>query len=164
MYTSAVVTVSDRSARGERPDEAGPLAASLLEAAGYEVVERRIVPDEQAEIEAVLKTLADQGRVALIVTTGGTGFSTRDVTPEATAAVCARMAPGIPEAMRAASLAITPRAMLSRAAAGIRGGSLIVNLPGSPKAARENLEAVLPTLEHGLKMLLGGPADCAKES
>ena len=164
MYTSAVVTVSDRSARGERPDEAGPLAASLLEAAGYEVVERRIVPDEQAEIEAVLKTLADQGRVALIVTTGGTGFSPRDVTPEATAAVCARMAPGIPEAMRAASLAITPRAMLSRAAAGIRGGSLIVNLPGSPKAARGNLEAVLPTLEHGLKMLLGGPADCAKES
>ncbi len=164
MYTSAVVTVSDRSARGERPDEAGPLAASLLEAAGYEVVERRIVPDEQAEIEAVLKALADQGRIALIVTTGGTGFSPRDVTPEATAAVCARMAPGIPEAMRAASLAITPRAMLSRAAAGIRGGSLIVNLPGSPKAARENLEAVLPTLEHGLKMLLGGPADCAKES
>ncbi len=95
-----------------------------------------------------------------MVTTGGTGFSPRDVTPEATLAVCERLTPGIPEAMRAASLAITPRAMLSRAAAGIRGGTLIINLPGSPKAARENLEAVLPALEHGLKMLLGGPADC----
>ena len=163
MYSSAVVTVSDRGARGERPDEAGPLVASLLEAAGYAVVERRVVPDERAEIEAALIDLADRRRAALIVTTGGTGFSPRDVTPEATAAVCGRMAPGIPEAMRAASMAVTPRAMLSRAAAGIRDGSLIVNLPGSPKAARENLEAVLPTLEHGLKMLLGGPADCAKE-
>ena len=164
MYQAAVVTVSDRSARGERPDEAGPLVASLLEAAGYEVAERRIVPDERAEIEQVLIELADRRQAALVVTTGGTGFSPRDVTPEATAAVCGRMAPGIPEAMRAASLTVTPRAMLSRAAAGIRGGTLIVNLPGSPKAARENLEAVLPTLEHGLKMLLGGPADCAKET
>ena len=158
MYTAAVLTVSDRSFRGERPDEAGPLAASLLEAAGYQVVEVSVVPDEQLEIEAALIRLADEA--ALVVTTGGTGFSPRDVTPEATLAVCERLAPGIPEAMRAASLAITPRAMLSRAAAGLRGGSLIVNLPGSPKAARENLEAVLPTLEHGLKMLLGGPADC----
>lgn len=158
MYTAAVLTVSDRSARGQRPDEAGPLTASLLEAAGYQVVETALVPDEQPEIEAALIRLAE--RAALVVTTGGTGFSPRDVTPEATQAVCERMAPGIPEAMRAASLAITPRAMLSRAAAGIRGGSLIINLPGSPKAARENLEAVLPTLEHGLRMLLGGPADC----
>lgn len=158
MYTAAVLTVSDRSARGERPDEAGPLAASLLEAAGYRVVETALVPDEQPDIEAALIRLTE--RAALVVTTGGTGFSPRDVTPEATLAVCERPAPGIPEAMRAASLAITPRAMLSRAAAGIRGGTLIVNLPGSPKAARENLEAVLPTLEHGLKMLLGGPADC----
>ena len=159
MYTAAVLTVSDRSARGQRPDEAGPLVASLLEAGGYQVVEVSIVPDEQPNIEAALIRLA--GKAALVVTTGGTGFSPRDVTPEATLAVCERMAPGIPEAMRAASLAITPRAMLSRAAAGLRGGSLIVNLPGSPKAARENLEAVLPTLEHGLKMLLGGPSDCA---
>lgn len=158
MYTAAVLTVSDRSFRGERPDEAGPLAASLLEAAGYQVLETALVPDEQPQIEAALVRLAE--RAALVVTTGGTGFSPRDVTPEATQAVCERMTPGIPEAMRAASLAITPRAMLSRAAAGIRGGTLIVNLPGSPKAARENLEAVLPTLEHGLKMLLGGPADC----
>lgn len=160
MYTAAVLTVSDRSFRGERPDEAGPLAASLLEEAGYQVVETAVVPDEQPEIEAALIRLADESRIALIITTGGTGFSPRDVTPEATLAVCERLTPGIPEAMRAASLAITPRAMLSRAAAGIRGGSLIVNLPGSPKAVRENLEAVLPALGHGLKMLLGGPADC----
>lgn len=161
MYTAAVLTVSDRSFRGERPDEAGPLAASLLEEAGYRVTQVLVVPDEQPDIEAALIRLADEAQAALVVTTGGTGFSPRDVTPEATAAVCERMAPGIPEAMRAASLAITPRAMLSRAAAGIRGGTLIVNLPGSPKAVRENLEAVLPTLEHGLKMLRGGPADCA---
>lgn len=158
MYTAAVLTVSDRSARGERPDGAGPVVVSLLGEAGYQVVETALVPDERPEIEAALIRLAD--RAALVVTTGGTGFSPRDVTPEATLAVCERMAPGIPEAMRAASLAITPRAMLSRAAAGIRGGSLILNLPGSPKAARENLEAVLPALEHGLKMLRGGPADC----
>ena len=160
MYTAAVLTVSDRSARGQRPDEAGPLVASLLEAAGYRVAETALVPDEQPEIETALIRLADEVCAALVVTTGGTGFSPRDVTPEATLAVCQRLAPGIPEAMRAASLAITSRAMLSRAAAGLRGGSLIINLPGSPKAARENLEAVLPTLEHGLKMLLGGPADC----
>lgn len=163
MYTAAVLTVSDRCSQGQRPDEAGPLVASLLEGAGYQIVETAIVPDEQAEIEAALASLADRKRTALVVTTGGTGFSPRDVTPEATIAVCPRLTPGIPEAMRAASLAITPRAMLSRAAAGIRGGTLIINLPGSPKAARENLEAVLPALEHGLKMLLGGPADCAKE-
>lgn len=160
MYTAAVVTVSDRSFRGERPDGAGPVAAEMLEAAGYQVVERIIVPDEEEDIRAALVRLADERDAALIVTSGGTGFSPRDVTPEATAAVCHRMAPGIPEAMRAASMAVTPRAMLSRAAAGIRGGTLIINLPGSPKAAGENLEAVLPALEHGLKMLLGGPADC----
>ena len=161
MYTAAILTVSDRSARGERPDEAGPLVASLLEAEGYRIVERAVVPDERAEIESALTNLADQLGAALVVTTGGTGFSPRDVTPEATLAVCERLAPGIPEAMRAASLSITPRAMLSRGAAGTRGGTLIVNLPGSPKAAKENLEAVLPTLAHGLEMLLGGPADCA---
>ena len=161
MNSAAILTVSARSFRGERPDEAGALAASLLEGAGYRVIETALVPDEQPDIEAALIRLADEVRAALVVTTGGTGFSPRDVTPEATAAVCPRMVPGIPEAMRAASLAVTPRAMLSRAAAGIRGGSLIVNLPGSPKAVREDLEAVLPTLEHGLRMLLGGPADCA---
>lgn len=160
-FTAAVVTVSDRSYRGERPDGSGPVVREMLEQAGYQVVRMEVVPDEQGEIEALLRELADQGDIALTVTTGGTGFSPRDVTPEATAAVCQRMTPGIAEAMRLASLRITPRAMLSRATAGIRGRTLIVNLPGSPKAARENLEAVLPALDHGLEMLWGGPADCA---
>ena len=146
MYHAAVLTVSDRVSRGERPDEGGPLVAELLKNAGYEVVRTDVVPDEQAQIEAALRQMADDGDIQLLVTTGGTGFAPRDVTPEATLAVCDRLTPGIPEAMRYASLQVTPRAMLSRAQAGIRGGSLIVNLPGSPKAARENLAAVLPTL------------------
>jgi len=162
MYQAAVLTVSDRSFRGERPDAGGPLVAELLRTAGYEVAKTAIVPDEQPEIEAALKAIADAGDVHLLVTTGGTGFAPRDVTPEATLAVCDRMTPGIPEAMRYASMQVTSRAMLSRAQAGIRRGTLIINLPGSPKAARENLEAVLPALSHGLEMLSGRPADCAK--
>ena len=162
MFKAAVLTVSDRSFRGERPDTGGPLVADLLETGGYEVVRQDIVPDEQPEIEAMLKAIADSGEFQLLVTTGGTGFAPRDVTPEATLAVCDRLTPGIPEAMRYASLQITPRATLSRAQAGIRKGTLIVNLPGSPKAAKENLEAVLPALSHGLEMLSGKPADCAK--
>ena len=161
MFQAAVLTVSDRSFRGERPDGGGPLVAQLLEGAGYEIAETVIVPDEQDQIEAALRKLCDEAGVALVVTTGGTGFSPRDVTPEATVAVCQRLTPGIPEAMRYASMQVTPRGMLSRAAAGIRGKTLIVNLPGSPKAAKENLEAVLPTLAHGLEMLTGDPADCA---
>ena len=162
MPNAAVVTVSDRCFQGLRPDEGGPLVAEMLTDAGYTVTETVLVPDEQPQIEAALIRLADRGDCPLIVTTGGTGFAPRDVTPEATLAVCQRLTPGIPEAMRYASLRVTPRAMLSRAQAGIRGGSLIVNLPGSPKAARENLAAVLPTLAHGLEMLSGRPADCAK--
>ena len=162
MFNAAVVTVSDRSFRGERPDGGGPLVASLLKEAGYAVAEATVVPDEQAEIEAVLCRLADSGAAELIVTTGGTGFAPRDVTPEATIAVCDKLAPGIPEAMRYASMQVTDRAMLSRAQAGIRGGTLIVNLPGSPRAAKENLEAVLPALSHGLDMLSGRPTDCAR--
>ena len=161
MFTARVITVSDRSYRGVRPDEGGPLVRQLLTDAGYSVDGVVIVPDEQEEIKAALIAAADAD-VALIVTTGGTGFSPRDVTPEATAAVCQRLTPGIPEAMRASSMAITKRAMLSRAAAGIRNRSLIINLPGSPKGARENLEAVLPALFHGLEMLRGGQADCAQ--
>lgn len=161
MYHAAVLTVSDRSFRGERPDTGGPLVAELLRNAGYEVVKTAIVPDEQLQIEEALREIADNGDVRLLVTTGGTGFAPRDVTPEATTAVCQRLAPGIPEAMRYASMRVTGRAMLSRAQAGIRGGTLIINLPGSPKGARENLEAVLPALAHGLEMLAGGPADCA---
>lgn len=163
-YSAAVVTVSDRSSQGLRPDESGPVVAALLEGAGYQVIRTELVPDEQPEIERVLAEIADSGSAALLITTGGTGFAPRDVTPEATLAVCDRLTPGIPEAMRYASLQITPRAMLSRAQAGIRKGTLIVNLPGSPKAARENLEAVLPALAHGLEMLTGGPADCGKQA
>ena len=161
MFKAAVLTVSDRGSQGLRPDEAGPLVARLLEEAGYEVVRTLIVPDDRPRIEAILRQWSDQGSADLIVTTGGTGFSPRDVTPEATIAVCHRLTPGIPEAMRYASLQVTPRAMLSRAAAGIRNRTLIVNLPGSPKAARENLLPVLPSLAHGLLMLSGAPADCA---
>lgn len=162
MYHAAVLTVSDRSFRGERPDAGGPLVAELLKNAGYEVVITAIVPDEQGQIEEELRQIADSGEVQLLVTTGGTGFAPRDVTPEATLAVCDRLTPGIPEAMRYASMQVTNRAMLSRAQAGIRKGTLIINLPGSPKAAKENLEAVLPALSHGLEMLSGRPADCAK--
>lgn len=162
MYSTAVVTISDRSYAGEREDKAGPAVASMLEREGYEVTMTSIVPDEQAMIESELIRLADELDVALVVTTGGTGFSPRDVTPEATMSVCARMAPGIPEAMRAESMKVTNRAVLSRMAAGIRGRTLIVNLPGSPKAALENLQTVLPSLEHGLDMLLGGQQDCGQ--
>lgn len=161
MFTARVITVSDRSYRGERADGGGPLVRQLLTDAGYDVDEIVIVPDEVEQIQDALIAAAEAD-VALIVTTGGTGFSSRDVTPEATIAVCQRLTPGIPEAMRSASMAITPRAMLSRAAAGIRDRSLIINLPGSPKGARENLEAVLPAISHGLEMLRGGVADCAK--
>ena len=163
MYRAAVLTVSDRCHRGERVDEAGPAVAALLQSAGYKVTVTGLVPDEQRDIMAALCQIADMDLADLLVTTGGTGFAPRDVTPEATVAVCEKLAEGIPEAMRYASLQITKRAMLSRAQAGIRKKTLIVNLPGSPKAARENLEAVLPTLVHGLDMLRGGQADCAAE-
>lgn len=163
-YTARVITVSDRSFRGERPDESGPVVRAMLEEAGYQVDQVQIVPDDLGTISRTLMQAADEADVALIVTTGGTGFAPRDVTPEATTAVCQRMTPGIGEAMRTASMRITPRGMLSRATAGIRGRSLIVNLPGSPKAARENLEAVLPALDHGLQMLRGGTADCARDT
>ena len=161
MFKAAVLTVSDRSFRGERPDAGGPLVVEILKNAGYAVTETAIVTDEKGRIEAALRQWCDREQVDLIVTTGGTGFAPRDVTPEATLAVCDRLTPGIPEAMRYASMQVTNRAMLSRAAAGIRKGTLIVNLPGSPKAARENLEAVLPAFAHGLEMLPGRPADCA---
>jgi len=159
-YTAAVITVSDRCSTGEKEDAGGPLVRQMIEDAGYEVVYSSVIPDELDTIKAELCRCAGDD-IALIVTTGGTGFSPRDVTPEATIFVSERLVPGIPEAMRAASLKITDRAVLSRQAAGIRGRSLIINLPGSPKAARENFEAVSSALEHGLEMLRGGPADCA---
>ena len=160
-YTAAVITVSDMGGRGLRQDTSGPVVRAMLEEAGFSVAYTAILPDEMEQISAELRDCADRRRIDLIVTTGGTGLSPRDVTPEATLAVCDRLTPGIPEAMRYASMQVTNRAMLSRAAAGIRKGTLIVNLPGSPKAARENLEAVLPALAHGLEMLSGRPADCA---
>jgi molybdenum cofactor synthesis domain-containing protein len=153
MYTAAVITVSDKGSQGLREDTAGPLVRAMLTEAGLDVVYAAIVPDERAELERELIKCADELAIALVVTTGGTGFSPRDVTPEATIAVCDRLAPGIPEAMRQESLKITNRAMLTRQQAGLRGGTLIVNLPGSPKAARENLSAALPALPHGLEML-----------
>ncbi|MDR0916345.1 MAG: MogA/MoaB family molybdenum cofactor biosynthesis protein [Oscillospiraceae bacterium] len=152
-YKAAVITVSDKGSRGERVDEAGPAVAELLTNAGFDVTYRAIVPDERADIGRELIKCADELDIPLVVTTGGTGFSPRDITPESTLAVVERRAAGIPEAMRYESLKITNRAMLSRCEAGIRGGTLIVNLPGSTKAARENLAAVVDALAHGLQML-----------
>ncbi|MBW1645575.1 MAG: MogA/MoaB family molybdenum cofactor biosynthesis protein [Deltaproteobacteria bacterium] len=162
-YRAAVLTVSDRGYAGQRPDESGPqlekdLAASGL---GFTVVARRVVPDERERIAAALTAWADEG-ISLILTTGGTGFSPRDVTPEATTAVIERPAPGFTEAMRQESRKITPHAMISRAVAGIRRGSLIINLPGSVKAARECLAVVLPALPHALDKLAGDPTDCGR--
>lgn len=160
MLRAKVITVSDRCFRGEREDKSGPAVAELLKEAGFAVGVLGLVADEVNQITDALRSAAEED-YALIVTTGGTGFAPRDVTPEATAAVCEKMVPGIPEAMRAASMQITPRAMLSRAAAGLLGRSLIVNLPGSPKGAVENLSAVLPAIGHGLSMLRDAPGDCA---
>lgn len=159
-YRAVVVTVSDRASAGVYEDETGPAVAAFLAGHGYEVAGTLVVPDDRPRIEAALKGTAERD-AALVLTCGGTGFSPRDVTPEATEAVCERRVPGLPEAMRAASARITDRAWLSRATAGIRGRTLIVNLPGSPRAAVENLEAVVGPLAHGLDILRGGPATCA---
>ena len=161
-YTAAVITVSDMGARGERIDTSGPAICELVKANGYEVVYTQIVPDEKEQIQDVLIKCADQMKISLVLTTGGTGFSPRDITPEATRSIIERETPGIPEAMRLASLKITPKGCLSRSVAGIRGTSLIVNLPGSKKASVENLEAVLGAIDHGLEMLSSmGSANCA---
>lgn len=162
-YTAAVITVSDKGSRGEREDTSGPALVELLEQSGYRVAETCIIPDEYEQIRQELIRCSDQLGVALAVTTGGTGFSPRDVTPEATLSVLEREARGIPEAMRYASLQITPRACLSRGVAGIRQKTLIINLPGSRKAAVENLSAVLPALGHGLDVLWGNSGDCGGE-
>ncbi len=157
MIRVAILTVSDRAARGEAEDLSGPAIAQIVqEQLQASIAKRQIVPDEQAQIQTALVAWADSGEVDLILTTGGTGFAPRDVTPEATQAVIDRPAPGIAEAMRAASLQVTPHAMLSRAAAGMRGRALIVNLPGSPKAVRENLAVILPVLPHAVELLQQG--------
>lgn len=152
-----ILTLSDRSARGERPDASGPALAELIQARGWIVAAQRILPDDEASIRAGLIAWADSGDFDVILTTGGTGFAPRDVTPDATRAVIQREAPGLAEAMRAESLKRTPHAMLSRAVAGIRGRTLIVNLPGSPKGAVENLQTVLPVLPHAVQLLTDDP-------
>jgi len=160
-YTAAVITVSDKGFRGERVDTSGPALCHMLQEAGWEVIHTAIVPDEREDIRKELIRCADELGAALVLTTGGTGFSPRDITPEATLDVVERLTPGISEAMRAESMRITPKGCLARQAAGIRGRTLIVNLPGSEKAAKENIAAVLDPIRHGVDMLLGeGSADC----
>jgi molybdenum cofactor synthesis domain-containing protein len=148
-----ILTVSDRSARGERADTSGPALVAAVQEQGWQVSQTAILPDEFLALRDLLAAWADRGDLDVILTTGGTGFAPRDVTPEATAAVIQRSAPGLAEAMRQQSLRITPHAMLSRAAAGIRGQTLIVNLPGSPRAAVENLQVILPVLPHAVELL-----------
>ena len=161
-FTAAVITVSDKGYAGQREDTSGPNLCRILKEKGYELVYTGIVPDDMEMIKAELVKCSDEMGINLVLTTGGTGFSPRDITPEATMAVVERPTPGIPEAMRAESLRITPKGCLSRSAAGIRKRSLIVNLPGSKKASEENILAVIDALGHGLEMLLGeGSADCA---
>ena len=158
-----ILVSSDSGYRQEREDLSGPVIREIMEEQGYEVVGIRIFPDEQKMLEAQMIQTADRGEAEMILTTGGTGFSPRDCMPEATKAVCQREVPGIPEAMRAYSLQFTGRSMLSRAAAGIRNMTLIVNLPGSPKAVRECLEYIAPHLGHGIEILTGEAGNCARK-
>lgn len=162
MYRVGIVTVSDKGAAGERVDQSGPMIASLLDQEQYQVIRYTIVSDEPEELKGVLLSLCDEEECDLILTTGGTGFSKRDNTPEVTMAVAHRNAPGISEAMRACSMTITKRAMLSRAVSVIRNRTLIVNLPGSPKAVKESLEYLLDTLPHGLDILTGRDGECGR--
>jgi len=163
MYTAAVITISDKGYRGERVDTSGPNLVEILKSKGFDVVYTSIIPDEKDMIKEELVKCSDELNIALVLTTGGTGFSPRDITPEATMEVVERPTPGIPEAMRYESLKITPKGCLSRSAAGIRGRSLIINLPGSKKASQENILAVIDPVAHGLDMLYSeGSADCAK--
>ncbi len=159
-FTAAVITLSDKGAKGERKDESGPAAVQLLQEAGYEVIETLILPDEPELLKNALIRLSDQRQAELILTSGGTGFSLRDQTPEATMAVAERNAPGIAEYIRSRSMELTDRAMLSRGVSVIRKRSLIINLPGSPKAVRESLGFILEALDHGLKILRGSASEC----
>ncbi len=162
--TAAVITLSDSGARGERIDESGPILCEQLKKAGYDVVETLLLPDEEARIKAELIRLCDQRQIQLIMTTGGTGFSPRDCTPEATKAVATRDVPGIAEAIREGSMKYTKRAMLSRGVSVIRNKTLIVNLPGSPKAVKESTDLILDTLAHGIRVLIGTESNCARNS
>jgi molybdenum cofactor synthesis domain-containing protein len=160
-FRAAVITVSDRGSRGERKDTSGPEIAGMLEAQGMEIVSRLLVPDERDMISQALIEMCDTNKIDLILTTGGTGVSPRDVTPDATRDVIDREIPGIAEEMRRQSVLVTPNAMISRAIAGIRGRALIINLPGSPRGARENLGFLLPALNHAMEKIQGDERDCA---
>ena len=161
-WQAAVITLADKGAAGERKDESGPALAAGLRENGYEVVETILLADDRERLENTLIRLADQRQLDLILTTGGTGFSPRDITPEATLAVAHRQAPGIAEAIRAASMNITPRAMLGRGVSVIRGKTLIINLPGSPKACQESMDVFLDTIPHAMGLLRGRVQDCAR--
>lgn len=163
MYTLGIIISSDKGYKGEREDKSGAVIRAIAESNGFEVIRQVILPDEKSALEKEMIDMSDIYRVQLILTTGGTGFSGRDITPEATKAVIDREVPGIPEAIRAYSLTITKRAMLSRATAGIRKQTLIVNLPGSPKAVQESLEYIIDTLKHGLDVLHGGSLECGRK-
>ncbi len=163
MFKVVILTISDRGSRGERKDSSGPLIREMVKNLPAEVIHYEIIPDEKERIEEALKRSADQFGADLILTTGGTGLSPRDVTPEATLEVIEKDVPGFSEAMRAESLKKTPHAMISRAVCGIRGSTLIVNLPGSPKSVKENLTVILPALPHALSKLKGDPSECAQE-
>ena len=163
MMRVAIITASDSGYRGEREDLSGPVIREIVEANGYDVVHKVLLPDDQDRLSEEMRHIADEEVADLILTTGGTGFSGRDCMPEATIAVTERIVPGIPEAIRAYSMKFTKRAMLSRATAGIRNKALIINLPGSPKAVRENLEFIISELGHGLEILSGEASNCARK-
>lgn len=164
MYKVGIITASEQGSQGLREDKGGPAIREILGGfpEDFEVTDYRVIPDEKVRLTSAMIDMADNRKIDLIVTTGGTGFSKRDVTPEATLEVIERRTPGIPEAMRSISLAITMRAMLSRAEAGIRGDTLIINLPGSPKAIEEVLAPILPSIKHGLDILQGKDSECAR--
>lgn len=161
MYRVGIITSSDKGAAGQRKDLSGPAIREMLPKEQYEVVSCRVLPDEKEDLVKEMIRLCDEVGCHLVLTTGGTGFSKRDVTPEATLQAAERMAPGISEAIRAYSMTITKRAMLSRAVSGIRGNTLIINLPGSPKAVRETMQYLLDALPHGLDILAGDAGECA---
>ncbi|HOG12449.1 MAG: MogA/MoaB family molybdenum cofactor biosynthesis protein [Smithellaceae bacterium] len=160
MFNAGIITVSDKGSQGKREDKSGPVIAEMLAGAAIQIKQTLIIPDEVAQIAKAIIQFADVEKLDLILTTGGTGVSPRDLTPDATLQVLDKEIPGIAEAMRAASMKVTPHAMISRAAAGIRGRSLIINLPGSPKGARENLSVVMPALTHAMEKIQGDDRDC----
>lgn len=162
MFKVGIITASDKGSKGEREDLSGKVISDILEKKGYTIEKYIILPDDEEELSREMIHMSDELKLDLILTTGGTGFSRRDVTPEATIKVCDRIAPGISEAIRYYSLSITPRAMLSRAVSGIRKDTLIINLPGSPKAVKEALEYIIDSVHHGLEILLGKTGECAR--